>query len=375
MNDILGIIFGFDTQNDLKDLVDHRVTGAVPFGARYRLIDFALSNLVNSGIRNIGILMKDKYRSLMEHVGSGKDWDLSRKRGGLYMLPPYAYSPKASPLVPGEYKGKVDALSGVEDFLSKSREEYIVLCDSDIAANIPIRDVVRFHAEGISDVTMVCKPKESSKEKKMYVRCGENRIVADLRFGDDGAGKCDDVSIGIYVLKRKTLLSLLYECAARNLRDFEREVLPLLLQTGIISAYTFRGYCEKVTDIRTYFRSNLDLLKPEVRKELFAKDNPVATRVYDEEPVYYGDAANVAKSLVADGAILEGTVENSVVFRDVYIAKGAKVRNSVLLNGTCVLDNVVLDNVVTDKNVTIRAGRYLCGYQYYPVVVSKESVV
>ena len=170
MKNVLGVIFAFDTDNDLRELTDHRTVSAVQFGGRYRVIDFMLSNMVNSGIFRVGILMKDKYQSLIDHIGSAKDWDMSRKNAGVTLLPPYSYSRKASPLVTGEYRGKIDALAGAIDYLQKNRADYVVLADGDVIANVALDDVVEQHRKSGNDVTMVVtKRRQEDKIGRAHV--------------------------------------------------------------------------------------------------------------------------------------------------------------------------------------------------------------
>ena len=191
MKNVLGLIFAFDTDNDLRELTDHRTVSAVQFGGRYRVIDFMLSNMVNSGIYRVGILMKDKYQSLIDHIGSAKDWDMSRKNAGVTLLPPYSYSRKASPLVTGEYRGKIDALAGAIDYLQKNRADYVVLADGDVIANVPLDDVVEQHRKSGNDVTMVVtKRGPNDNQFVTYCELSSSRELFYIRVGDTNYGKC-----------------------------------------------------------------------------------------------------------------------------------------------------------------------------------------
>ena len=200
MNSVLGMIIAFDTDNDLREITEHRTVGAVQWGGRYRIIDFMLSNMVNSGIYRVGVLMKDKYQSLIDHIGNAKDWDLSRKNSGVTLLPPYSYSKKASPLVTGEYRGKIDALAGAVDFLQKNRADYVVVADGDIVANVPLDDVIDRHIKSGADLTMVCTKKQKNSPFTTYVELNRKKEAVDIRVGDCNEGKCKHAALGIYVM-------------------------------------------------------------------------------------------------------------------------------------------------------------------------------
>ena len=333
MKNVLGIIIAFDTDNDLREITEHRTVAAVPFGGRYRIVDFMLSNMVNSGIYRVGMLMKDKYQSLIDHIGNAKDWDLSRKNGGVTMLPPYSYSKKASPLVTGEYRGKIDALAGAIDFLQKNRADYVVIADGDIVANIPIDDVVAQHDAAGNEITMVVTKKVKDSPFATYCEMNRRREIVDIRVGDSNDGKCKHEALGVYVMSRQYSVSY------------------------------------------THLRAHMDMLDKETRDEVFLRSRPIYTRICDESPAYYGDKANVCDSLVADGCHIEGKVVNSVLFRDVLVEKEAEVRDSIIMENGRILAGASLAHIVTDRGVTIREGRTMMGHENYPVVIAKSSVV
>lgn len=375
MKSVLGIIISFDEYCELRDITDHRAIAAVPFGGRYRIIDFMLSNMVNSGITDICVLMREKYQSLMEHLGSGKDWDLSRKRGGLTLIPPYAFSQKASPLMTGEYRGKIDALAGCIDLISNSTCEYVIVSDSDIIANIDLNKALQMHEESGKDMTFICQKSNTVKTHDLFVNIDEDGEIKDISLGDDGNGKFIYKALGISIMKRTTLLSIIAKCVTKNLKDFEHEVIPYLQKTNSMNAYILNNYSVKITDTNSYFNANLDLLERNIRYQLFLKSRPIFTKVYDEEPTYYSDEANVTESLIADGAHIEGSIENSIIFRDVIVKKGAVVKNSVIMTSSIIGQDSSTENIIIDKNVTIRKGRKLMGQLSYPVVISKNVIV
>lgn len=375
MNNVLGIIIAFDNDNDLRELTEHRTVSAVPFGCRYRVIDFMLSSMVNSGVNRIGIVMRDKYQSLIDHIGSAKDWDLSRKNGGVTMLPPYSYSKRASPLVNGELRGKIDALAGAIDYLQKNRAEYVVVADGDIVANLPLDEIVDQHRESGNLMTMVCIKKSKESPFTTYVEMNRKKEVVDIRVGDCGEGRCKHIDLGVYVMRREYLIHLIADCVTHNCVHFERELLQRALHEGTIGSYVFSNYAVKIEDTKEYFRANMDLLDKEVRDELFLRQRPIFTQIHDEEPAYYGDEAVVDDSLIADGCYIEGSVSGCILFRDVHIEKDAKIENSIVMQNGRILSGASLAHIITDRGVTIREGRTMMGHENYPVVIAKSSIV
>ena len=376
MKNTLGIIIGFDSNNDLRELSEHRPVASVPFGGRYRVIDFMLSNLVNSGCYQVGVLMRDKYQSLMDHLGSGKDWDLSRKRGGLMMLPPNAFAPKSSPLVTENYHTSLEALGSVSDMLQKSKCEHVVVCGADIIANIPLDEAMREHKKSGADVTIVCTKNGDGGPFDMFLNLSPRHEVNDIRNGDNAGGKCKYKSLGIYIMKRKYLLDLLSDCVTHNLHSFERDAMQHVFNRGdAIQAYVFDKYVAKIEDVKSYFSASMDMLDKDIRDQVFLKSRPILTKIHDSAPTYYGEDAVVSDSLIADGSRIEGTVENSIIFRGCNIAKGAVVKDSIIMQSGIISEGVELSYVVTDKGVTVRENRKMMGHATYPVAIAKNTIV
>ena len=376
MKNTLGIIIGFDSNNDLRELSEHRPVASVPFGGRYRVIDFMLSNLVNSGCYQVGVLMRDKYQSLMDHLGSGKDWDLSRKRGGLMMLPPNAFAPKSSPLVTENYHTSLEALGSVSDMLQKSKCEHVVVCGADIIANIPLDEAMREHKKSGADVTIVCTKNGDGGAFDMFLNLSPRHEVSDIRNGDNAGGKCKYKSLGISIMKRKYLLDLLSDCVTHNLHSFERDAMQHVFNRGdAIQAYVFDKYVAKIEDVKSYFSASMDMLDKDIRDQVFLKNRPILTKIHDSAPTYYGEDAVVSDSLIADGSRIEGTVENSIIFRGCNIAKGAVVKDSIIMQSGIISEGVELSYVVTDKGVTVRENRKMMGHATYPVAIAKNTIV
>ncbi len=376
MKNTLGIIIGFDSNNDLRELSEHRPVASVPFGGRYRVIDFMLSNLVNSGCYQVGVLMRDKYQSLMDHLGSGKDWDLSRKRGGLMLCPPNAFAPKSSPLVTENYHTSLEALGSVSDMLQKSKCEHVVVCGADIIANIPLDEAMREHKKSGADVTIVCTKNGDGGAFDMFLNLSPRHEVNDIRNGDNAGGKCKYKSLGIYIMKRKYLLDLLSDCVTHNLHSFERDAMQHVFNRGdAIQAYVFDKYVAKIEDVKSYFSASMDMLDKDIRDQVFLKSRPILTKIHDSAPTYYGEDAVVSDSLIADGSRIEGTVENSIIFRGCKIAKGAVVKDSIIMQSGIISEGVELSYVVTDKGVTVRENRKMMGHATYPVAIAKNTIV
>lgn len=376
MKNTLGIIIGFDSNNDLRELSEHRPVASVPFGGRYRVIDFMMSNLVNSGCYQVAVLMRDKYQSLLDHLGSGKDWDLSRKRGGMFLLPPNAFAPKSSPLVTENYRTSLEALGSISDMLNRNKSEHVLICSADIVANIPLDEVMKEHKKSEADVTIVCTKNSEGGAFDMFLDLSPRHEVEDIRNGDNMGGKCKYKSMGIYIMKRKYLQSLLSDCVTHNLRSFERDAMQHVFKRGDkVHGYVFDKYSAKIENVKGYFSASMDMLDKDIRDQVFLKNRPILTKIYDEAPTYYGEDAEVSDSLIADGSRIEGTVENSIIFRGCTIAKDAIVKDSIVLPNSSIGEGVELSYVVTDKGVTVRENRKMMGSATYPVAIAKNATV
>lgn len=375
MKNTLGIIISFDAANDLREMTDHRTVASVPFGGRYRVIDFMLSNMVNADINQVGIVMRDKYQSLMDHIGTGRDWDLSRKIGGIIMLPPNSYAPEASWFMNGEYRSKLDGLAGIADLLTKNKNEYVLISDGDIVANICLDDVMDFHLENEASITAVCVKTEAESPYNTYFDVNKVGDIKDIRVGENSDGKCKYMALGIYLMKREFLVNLLTDCVTHNLRHFEREALHHIFGKCTMKGFVFNHYAVKIEDAKGYFKANMELLDKDVRDELFLREQPIYTKVRDEAPTYYGDESRVSDCLIADGCTIEGNIENSIIFRDVHIEKGCNIKNSIIMQSGHIGLGACLSHIIADKNVTIREGRTMMGHETYPVVIAKNSVV
>lgn len=377
MKDVLGIIFTFDDYDGLRELLDHRTVAAIPFCGKYRIIDFMLSNMTNSGVHEVGIILKNKYQSLMHHIGSGKDWDLARRNGGVFLLPPYSYAKQDVIGTRGTYRGNMESLAGVYHFLQKSNAEYVILSEGNIVSNINLKKVFEQHISSNADITAVCVPFGNGGET--FITQDENGYVTDVLISDYRETSIpvsyEIETAGIYIIKKELLEKLILECSSKSLFRFNRDVLQRLCGILKVKTYHITDYYSRITDTCGYFRTHMELLDKRVRDSLFNKKFPINTKTSDEGPVCYSPSAHVVNSIIGDGCTIEGTVKNSVIFRGVKIKAGAVIENCIVMQYSMIGENTNLSNVVADKNVNIGSFRNISGHETYPVFISKGSTI
>ena len=367
----LGVIFANTYDNLVPELVAERSMASIPFGGRYRLIDFTLSSMANAGIDNVSVIVRKNYHSLMDHLGAGREWDLTRKRGGLNIVPPFAE--RSVKL----YSGRVDALDSILNWLEAQKERYVILSDSYIAMNFDFNKLIDAHVKSGADVTMVYNRAaipEGARSDNYTIRTDENGRVTEILSNDYRMGE-QNLAMNIYVIERESLIHLIHDASVRGLVYFERDILARNLKLLNVHAYRFDGYVARVSDMKSYFDENLKLTDDENLEKLFPKKSPVYTKIRDDNPTRYVPGCKVTDSILADGCVIEGAVENCVLFRGVKVKKGAVVKNCVLMQDTVVEANAELDCVVTDKNVKITAGKKLSGTESFPVYVQKKHTV
>lgn len=372
-NNMMGIIFAeLYGSEELNALTYDRNMAAVPFGGRYRLIDFALSNMVNSGIDNIGVLVKQHYRSLMDHLASGQEWDLNRKNGGLHILPPYANESITHSTV-----GKLDELRGALDLLEDSIEPYVLLVEASVLYSMDYVPLLEAHVSSGADITAVTfAPDGICAEPYHYVFHTEEEKVAS--FALNTVPKTgDQIGIGAYIISREKLIEIVTEYTSYGAYHFERDFMQRQFNAGRLSIHLHRieGPILFNRSVKEYLESSLALTDENVGNAIFRSGRPVYTRVNDEVPTYYGNRCQVSSCIIADGCVIDGCTENSVLSRGVRIGSGAKIKNCVIMDGTVVEDNVVLENVIIDKRVVISAGTQLKGLPTAPVTIRKGVVV
>lgn len=369
-NNVLGIIYSHAYDKSIPELTNVRTMASVPFGCRYRLIDFPLSNMVNSGISEVGIITKSHYQSLMDHVGTGKPWDLSRKREGMFMLPPFN---NASPY--GNHDNRIQSLVSILDFIRHARHEYVVLTDANCVYNFDFNDLFKFHTEKDADITIVYKHgKKPNLENLMVLNMDENQRVNQISLSPYIKDEVD-YSLNIVLLRKSLLERLVQSSFSLNNDVFERDVIQKNVTDLKIFGYEAPGFTALIDSMKTYYDVNMQLLNLQNCRELFNNEYQIYTKVCDNVPATYSYDCNVKNSLIADGCIINGTVENSILFRGVHVAEGAVVKDSILMQGSIVNRDSNLSCVITDKDVTITSGKNLCGDVAYPIYLAKGITV
>ena len=375
-NEALGVIFPNSYDGLVPELVKERLMASIPFASRYRMVDFAISSMARAGIDNISLIARENYLSLMDHLGSGREWDLARKNGGLNILPPYAQKEIKV------YNGRVEALESIKSFLVSQKEKYVVMSDSHFVANIDFAEIIDAHKKSGADVTAVYRKQEIPASFKKphgpntdlyYTLDLEGNRVKQIFVNSKRDGEVD-FAMNIYVIDRELLIRLIDEAYVLGFTCFERDVLAPQIEMLDVQAYLFDGYVAYIHDMKSYFDENMKLLEEENLKGLFGP-GPVWTKIRDDNPTRYIKGAKVSNVMAADGCIIEGEVENSVLFRGVKVAKGAKVKNCVLMQDTVIGEGANLEYVITDKNVTITSGKALAGTDSFQVFVAKNQTV
>ena len=367
-NQVMGLLFSNMHDEVLHELTSVRALGSVPFGGRYRLIDFPLSNMVNAGISKVGVITKSNYQSLMDHIGSGKAWDLSRKNEGLYFLPPFGNSDEM-------YHGRIASLEGIQPFLRNSKEDYVVMSDCHVVGNIDYDALIEAHIASGTDITIAYKRGAvPDKQDNLMLWMQEDGRIYDMVI-NCGSMAEGAYGLGLYVIRKDMLMRLVSSAVSRNQMHFERDVLQRNLSELVIGSYEVPEFTMVISSLNSYFDANMALLNADVRRELFPTSRPIYTKVRDCSPALYGLHASVSDSLVADGANIEGTVKHSILFRDVQVGKDACLENCIVMQGSVICEGSQLNAVIMDKNVVIKKDRALKGFDTYPVFISKGSVV
>ena len=369
---MMGIIFSNMHDSTLGELTERRTTGSVPFGGRYRLIDFALSDMVHADIHDIGIITKSNYQSLMDHVGAGRAWDLSRKRGGLAILPPFASKNSVY------YRGRLEALFGALGYIRSNNAKYVLLSDCDTIARVDVRQMLATHVKSGAQITMLYKNAEVRSDMLGDLTTLEvnpdTQDVVDMLVNPDLRGN-HNIYLNVMLIEKSLLERLVSEGASHDYYSMVIHALRPSIGKLVIKGCEHTGYVHKIDGMRSYFHASMELLLADVRGKLFPADRPVFTKVRDEVPVKYGLSAKSKNSLIADGCIIDGTVENCVVFRGAKIGKGAVLKNCIIMQDTYVGENAHLEYVITDKNVLVKDSRTLVGYETYPIYIAKGKVI
>lgn len=374
MDNAFGLIYTGDANMQLRELTFSRSVAAVPFGGRYRTIDFMLSDLVNSGITNVGIICQRNYHSLMDHLESGKEWDLHRKRDGLFVLPPFVTHDNT-----GVYKGTVDAIRSCRGYIRRSTQRYVVLTGSHTIYNTTYTAMLEQHIKSGADITIMY-----NEESKEYDSHGYDDLRIKL---DEGSGRITDLAFNplepdtpycgcdAYIMEKGLLEYLVDDAAAHAEFDFMRDVLVKNVGKLKMYGWKYEGYVARLNSINDFYHHNMALLGKEVSQDLFSQEHPIYTKVKDEVPARYVGEGSAVNSVIADGCVIEGRVENSVLFRGVHVAPGAVVKNSIIMQAAEIGPDSRLNYIIMDKGVTVKQGCSLSGHDSYPVIIRKGTTV
>ncbi len=367
----MGIIFAND--GTIGALTEKRTMASLPYGGRYRQVDFALSNLCAAGVRHVGIITRHSYQSLMNHIGSGEEWGLELEEGGLEFLTPYSMSRTDN------YRGKLESLYSAMSFLDYGEEdEYVFMIDSAILSNIDLNSVLASHIESGKDITIVTKDgiANGTKQLDLALKLDETGRILDMAV--DYVAPADYVaSMDIFVLSKKWLAQQVREHIAHNLYHMDRDLVLGLWQKGAasINVYPFKGTALYNESVEEYFRNSLALLDKEVRHDLFHYNHPVYTKVRDRVPSFYGEDCSMENCILADGCMVGGKAKNSILFRQVTLYPSAEIENCVIMNDSVIGENCQLKHVILDKDVTVRPGTRLIGTPSNPVIIKRGETV
>ena len=367
---VMGMIFANIHEGTLDSLTAMRTMGSVPFCSRYRMIDFPLSNMVESGVTKVGVITNANFQSLMDHVGTGKPWDLSRKNDGLFILPPFNVGSATM------WGNRIDAIYGNMGFLEQSNQTYVVMCDCNNVLSLDYEALFDRHEESGADITVV-GVKAPMPDKIGSILCFD-KVEEDGRITEMSLDRHDEAeifhSVNIVIMKKYLLESLITTAHSKNEISFQRNVLMANVKSLKIYAYDATdSFVGTISSVQAYYDVSMKLLEKENRDKLFNADFPIYTKERDDMPALYGAESHLTNSLVADGCIIDGTVENSIIFKGAKIAKGAVVKNSILMQDTVVGENATLSYVIADKNVNIKNGVELSGAPTFPVTLSKGT--
>lgn len=374
----IGIIFANLHERNIPELTSSRTIGSVPFGCRYRLIDFILSNMVNSGITDVRVVTQYNYGSLMDHIGSGKDWDLARRSGGIKVLPPSIRYNQGG--YTGGAHSRLESLVGISESIAHIKEDYVIMADCDGICNIDLNAILSDHIAHGADITMMVKRVQLHgplSETASIVTADEDGKITDIAMNPKFAKGEKDVALNISVINTSYLQNVVREAIAHGFTSLTRDVMMRNKDERNYRIYRYDGAFATISSMEDYFATNMDLIRvSEFRHALFGvEQRPVLTKVRNSAPTRYTDGSSTKNSLIADGCTIDGTVENCILFRGVKIGRGATVKNCILFQDTVVGENVFMNCVISDKNTVIRDGNVLSGHPSKPYYIGKSQML
>lgn len=373
MNRVIGIIFGNTRSDLLQGLTQDRPIVALPFGGKYRLLDFALSSFINSGIKTVGLITPQNYRPVIGHTGAGKDWFLDRKSGGLFILPGVIHGLSG-------YHSKFlmrDMISNLE-FLERDSSDNVVITYCNQVYNMNYQDALDFHDSHKADITLIYKESDQEQDfqDRLILSLSDEHLVYDIHenWEQDDSQIVKPYFVDMFIIRRKLLLELIDRYKSIETADLLAAIRENVKQLQVF-AYQTKAYIGTINSIDDYFKCSMDLLAPEISQELFQSRNQLYTKVQDNPPSLYCSSSKVRNSLLSCECTLNGEVEHSIISQGVIIKPGAKVKNCILLQKCIIGENAVLENVILDKFVEVKEGNVLIGRRDSPMVISKKSIV
>lgn len=373
----LAVIFANSYDALIPEMVSERLMASIPFAGRYRLCDFLISSMVHSGIDNISLIVKKNYHSLMDHLGSGQEFDLARKNGGINIVPPYAQKQIKV------YEGRVEAIESLKGYLRKCTQKYVIMADANYVFNFDFRELIEVHKNTGADITAMYRKQEVPKvflrpngnnDEMYYTFDIDDGRIKKIYINDRDMGKVN-FGMNIYIMEKEKLIRIVDDAFVHGYSYFTRDLMATNTDSLNIQAYEYTGYASQITDMKSYFEENMKLLDEDNRAALFKSGNSIYTKIRDDNPTRYINGSKAKNVMVADGCVIEGTVENSILSRGVKIGKNAKVKNCILLQDTVIEDGANLEYVITDKNVRVSRNRSLTGNDSFQVYVAKGQTV
>lgn len=373
----LAVIFANSYDALIPEMVSERLMASIPFAGRYRLCDFLISSMVHSGIDNISLIVKKNYHSLMDHLGSGQEFDLARKNGGINIVPPYAQKQIKV------YEGRVEAIESLKGYLRKCTQKYVIMADANYVFNFDFRELIEAHKSTRADITAMYRKQEVPKvflrpngnnDEMYYTFDIDDGRIKKIYINDRDMGKVN-FGMNIYIMEKEQLIRIVDDAFVHGYSYFTRDLMATNTDSLNIQAYEYTGYASQITDMKSYFEENMKLLDEDNREALFKSGNSIYTKIRDDNPTRYINGSKAKNVMVADGCVIEGTVENSILSRGVKIGKNAKVKNCILLQDTVIEDGANLEYVITDKNVRVSRNRSLTGNDSFQVYVAKGQTV
>jgi glucose-1-phosphate adenylyltransferase len=374
IREAFGLIYAGEESTNLRELVDNRAIAALPIGGKYRVIDLPLSNMVNSGIRNVGVITSRNYNSLVDHLGSGKYWGLSRKSDGLFVMTPFSSRGNT-----GIYRGKVEALKSSMDYIKRAKQEYAVLAGTSFIYGGTYDAMMKYHIESGADITALYHKADAAsladeRFHEVYFDVAEDGRIKSLEI-NPALSLLNARSLKSYIIRKDVLVYLVEESVSKGEFKFSEGLLRNSLSRLKVMGFEHDGYVGTMNSVASYFEMNMDLLNVDIRKELFLAQNRIYTKIKDSVPAKYAEAAEVKNSLVANGCVIEGEVENSILFRGVHVGRDAVVKNSIVFSNTDIGGGADLEFTILDKDVNVRQNSRLVGNREFPMVIRKGGLV